>query len=216
MTEYKYENITMLNTDCEEYMKTIPDNHFELAIVDPPYGTNTATAGNGSRRRIYDRSQSKNWDKDIPSKEYFSELFRVSKNQIIWGANYYLEYLRNTKCFLIYDKKQPEGVTFASCEMAWTSFNSVAKTFYYSPMSQNNRIHSCQKPIPLYEWILKNYAKQGDKILDTHGGSFSSAIACHKHGFEYVGTELDVEYFDLAVDRFKTYASQMNLFAEGA
>lgn len=130
-------------------------------------------------------------------------MFRCSKNVIIWGGNYFLDYLGNTKCFLIYDKKQPQGVSFASCEFAWTSFDSVAKTFYYSPMQIKDRIHSCQKPIELYSWILDNYAKEGDKIFDPFLGSGSSRIAAYMKGFDFVACELDKEYYDLQEKRFR-------------
>jgi site-specific DNA-methyltransferase (adenine-specific) len=186
------------NIDCMEYMRTLPDKSFDLAIVDPPYGIEITSSGRLKRYNSNDIS----WDNNIPKKKYFDELFRVSANQIIWGGNYFLDYLHNTKCFLIYDKKQPLNISFASCEFAWTSFDSVSKTFYYSPMRMNNRIHTTQKPIELYAWILKNYAKQGDTILDTHLGSGSSRIAAYKMGFDFVGCEIDKEYFDKSVERF--------------
>lgn len=185
------------NMDCLEYMKTLPDNCFDLCIADPPYGINIQKSG---RLKRYNKS----WeDTDIPKIEVFEEMFRVSKNQIIWGGNYFLDYLGSTKCFLIYDKKQPEGVSFASCEFAWTSFNSVARTFYSSPMGMKNRIHSCQKPTELYAWILKKYANQGDNIFDPFLGSGSSRIAAYKMGFDFVGCENNEEYFRLSEERFQ-------------
>lgn len=145
------------NCDCLEYMRSLPDMYFDLCIADPPFGINIHKSG---RLKKYN----KHWiDDQIPTKEVFDEMFRVSKDQIIWGGNYFLDYLPSTRCFLIYDKKQPEGVSFASCEFAWTSFDSVAKTFYYSPMQMKDRIHICQKPIALYAWILDNYAMGGVK-----------------------------------------------------
>ena len=150
---------------------------------------------------------------ETPKKEYFSELVRVSKNQIIWGGNYFE--LPPTKCFLIWDKKQPEDVSFASCEFAWTSFTRTAKTFYYSPMMDKSRFHPTQKPVALYEWILTNYAKEGDRILDTHLGSGSSRIAAYNLGFDFVGCEIDKEYVDKQEERFARHTAQTSLFVEG-
>ena len=193
-----------------EYMKDIPDKYYDLAVVDPPYGIGITQSG---RLKKYN-SGNTSWDKSIPKKDYFDELFRVSKNQIIWGANYFLDYLGATKCFLIYDKKQPQGVSFASCELAWTSFCGVAKTFYYSPMQMKDRIHSCQKPVKLYEWIYLNYAKHGDKILDTHLGSGSSAIAAYNVNMDlnFDGIEIDKEYFDKSIKRIEELTREQSLF----
>lgn len=197
------------NMDCLEYMKTIPDKFFDLCIADPPFGISIHKAG---RLRRYNKA----WKDDtIPQKEVFDEMFRTSKNLIIWGGNYFLDYLGNTKCFLIYDKKQPENVSFASCEFAWTSFDSVAKTFYYSPMSMKDRIHSCQKPIALYAWILKNYAQEGDKIFDPFLGSGSSRIAAYKLAFDFVGCEIDEEYFRLSEERFQRECHGITRSAKG-
>lgn len=198
-----------IHGDCMDYMKDMPDNAFELAIVDPPYGINI----NSSGRLGHYGGKGKKWDSKTPDSEYFQELFRVSKNQIIWGGNYFN--LPPTRCFIIWDKKQPENISFASCEYAWTSFDASAKTFYLSPMSvKGERIHPTQKPIALYKWLLKNYAKQGDKILDTHVGSGSSLIACHQMGFEYLGFEIDEEYYNKAVERIREHTAQLTLFAE--
>ena len=194
------------NMDCMDGMKEFPDKYFDLAIVDPPYGINIQKSG---RLRKYNTNHI--WDNSIPDKTYFDELFRVSENQIIWGGNYF--YLPPTRCFLIWDKKQPENVSFASCEFAWTSFDKSAKTFYYSPTKDpDKRIHTTQKPVALYDWILSKYAKSGDKILDTHVGSASSLIACHKNGYKYVGFELDPYYYKLAKQRLEAEESQMNFF----
>ena len=196
------------NTDCMEGMKQFPDKFFDLAIVDPPYGINITKSG--SRFKKYN-SKNENWDAAPPNKEYFSELFRVSKDQIIWGGNYFD--LPPTKCFLIWDKQQPESVSFASCEFAWTSLRGVAKTFYLHPLhTKEHRIHTTQKPVALYEWILNRYAKPGDKILDTHVGSASSLIACHDLGFEYVGFELDPDYFKAASERLDAVKAQTSIF----
>ncbi len=195
--------------DCMDYMKDMPDNAFELAIVDPPYGINI----NSSGRLGHYGGKGKKWDSKTPDSEYFQELFRVSKNQIIWGGNYFN--LPPTRCFIIWDKKQPENISFASCEYAWTSFDASAKTFYLSPMNvKGERIHPTQKPIALYKWLLKNYAKPGDKILDTHVGSGSSLIACHQMGFEYLGFEIDEGYYNKAVERIREHTAQLTLFAE--
>ena len=190
-----------------ELMARYPDNYFDLAIVDPPYGIDI----NSSGRLGHYGGKGKKWDSDIPNDEYFQELFRVSKNQIIWGGNYF--YLPPTRCFLIWDKEQPENVSFASCEFAWTSFNLSAKTFYKRPQNSDiQRIHPTQKPVALYKWLLDKYAKEGDKILDTHLGSGSIAIACHDYGFELTACELDEEYYDKAIQRIKNHVSQQKLF----
>lgn len=156
-------------------------------------------------------------DSETPNKEYFKELFRVSKNQIIWGANYMIQSMYecgadiNTPCWLMWDKKFSENVTFAQFELAWTSFKSSCKKFESSP-NQLNRIHPTQKPVALYKWLLDKYAKKGDKILDTHLGSGSIAIACHDYGFELTACELDKEYFDKAMERINNHTNQQKLF----
>lgn len=195
------------NIDCMEYMATLPDKAFDLAIVDPPYGINI----NSSGRLGHYGGTGKTWDESVPDDYYFKELFRVSKNYIIWGGNYFK--LPPTRCFLIWDKQQPDGVSFASCELAYTSFDLSAKTFYKRPQNADVvRIHPTQKPVALYEWLLMNYAKEGDKILDTHLGSGSSRIAAHKLGFEFVGCELDKDYFEAQEKRFKLETLQQTLF----
>ena len=197
------------NMDCMEGMKQIPDKYFELAIVDPPYGISITDSG---RLGKYNKNGAR-WDDNIPNDEYFKELFRVSQNQIIWGGNYFQ--LSPTRGFMIWDKKQPEGISFASCEFAWSSFNKSAKTFYYSPLQDNaHRQHPTQKPVALYKWLLNNYAKTGDKILDTHVGSASSLIACYDLGFEYLGFELDADYYKMATDRLDKHKSQLNLLLD--
>jgi site-specific DNA-methyltransferase (adenine-specific) len=190
-----------------EYMKSLPDNAFDLAIVDPPYGIDI----NSSGRLGHYGGKNKKWDSETPKQEYFDELFRISKNQIIWGANYFN--MPPTRCFLIWDKEQPESVSFASCEYAWTNFDKSAKTYYQRPQNADTeRIHPTQKPVKLYEWLLTNYAKQGDKILDTHLGSGSHAIACNNLGFELVGLELDSDYFKASCERIAKEAQQERLF----
>jgi site-specific DNA-methyltransferase (adenine-specific) len=199
--------IEITNEDCMELLKRTPDNYYELAIVDPPYGIDI----NSSGRLGHYGGKDKRWDNEVPTDEYFNEVKRVSKDQIIWGANYFN--MPPTRCFLIWDKQQPEAVSFASCEYAWTSFNQSAKTFYMRPQNADDyRIHPTQKPVKLYEWLLMNYAKEGDKILDTHCGSASIAIACHNLGFDLTATELDKDYFDAAMKRLNWHRSQLRIF----
>lgn len=198
--------IELLNCDNMEYMAGVPDKFFDLAIVDPPYGIDI----NKSGRLVKEKGWAyKDWDCSVPDFKYFYELGRVSKNQIIWGGNYFQ--LGATRGFIIWDKQQPEGVSFASCEFAWSSFDCSAKTFYQRPQG-DNRIHPTQKPVKLYRWLLKNYAKEGDKILDTHGGSMSSAIACHQMGFDLTLCELDKDYYEAGVKRFREQTMQQSLF----
>ncbi|MCL2861024.1 MAG: site-specific DNA-methyltransferase [Firmicutes bacterium] len=217
------------NLDCMEGMRDIPDKFFELAIVDPPYGSDSEKnelgchfngRGRGAKykiERIGGTWQKKyegkinHWD-IAPSQKYFDELFRVSKNQIIFGGNYFA--LPQTRCFIVWDKKQHENFTMAMAEYAWTSFNENAKIFRHVPRgtAQEPRFHPTQKPVALYEWLLNKYAKPGDKILDTHVGSASSLIACHKLGFQFLGFELDETYFRLATDRLNKAKAQVSLF----
>ena len=208
-------SINLLHIDCMEYMATLPDKAFELAIVDPPYGIGAAKkpikAGKWSR----DIHQSKEWDKETPSSDYFIELIRVSKNQIIWGGNYFLDYLSATPCFVVWDKKLENG-WLADCELAWTSFTTQTKKFTRHHIEDHNegktvRIHPTQKPVKLYEWLLQNYAKPGDRILDTHLGSGSSAIAAHYAGFDFTGCELDEDYYKAACKRFDHETKQQAL-----
>jgi site-specific DNA-methyltransferase (adenine-specific) len=202
----KLEKAELHNSDCMELMEQYPDGYFELAIVDPPYGIGI------SNNPVRQQHEKKQWDNAIPKKDYFNELMRVSKNQIIWGGNYFFDYLGNTQGFLIWDKVQPHDFSLAMCEFAWSSIQYPAKIFRQSVLLEKNKIHPTQKPIKLYEWLLTNYAKQGDKILDTHLGSMSSVIACHNLGFEIVGSELDADYFEAGVERVKKAMSQQRLF----
>ena len=195
-----------------EYMKSLPDNAFDLAIVDPPYGISMGGGKVGNSKTDY--KQFAGNDEKIPDKEYFVELMRISKNQIIWGANYMIEHLYPTSCFIVWDKVQPENFTMAMAEYAWASFSSPAKIYQKRVVgADKERIHPTQKPVALYEWLLTNYAKQGDKILDTHLGSGSHAIVCNNLGFEMVGCELDTDYFNTACKRIKFEAAQERLFA---
>ena len=198
-----------ITNECNmKLMSRYEDNHFDLAIVDPPYGIDI----NSSGRLGHYGGKGKTWDSEVPSDEYFKELSRVSKNQIIWGGNYFD--LPPTRCFLIWDKKQPEGVSFASCEYSWTSFDKSAKTFYLRPQNADydGRIHPTQKPIALYEWLLMNYAKEGDKILDTHLGSGSIGIACHNLGYDLTACELDKGYYNAAMERIERHKQQLTMF----
>jgi site-specific DNA-methyltransferase (adenine-specific) len=192
-----------------EVMKQFEDKYFDLAIVDPDFGLNQKISQGGTWASKY-----KGFDGALggkPTREYFDELFRVSKNQIIWGGNYFIDMLYPTRCFLIWDKKA-KMPTLADCEMAWTSFDKNAKIFVHPRNTGERRIHICQKPIALYEWILDNYAKFGDKILDTHLGSGSSAIASYKKGFEFVGVEINETYLEETIKRIKNHISQQDLF----
>ena len=201
--------MTITNECNMELMARYPDNHFELAIVDPPYGINIKT-------RVF--NDNKEWDNEIPSKEYFDELFRVSKNQIIWGANYFLDYLGATSCYLIWDKKMTEKHLMSMSEFAWTSFKTKNLIFKQPPVGDRGfynidgkRIHPTQKSVKLYEWQLIRFTKEGDKILDTHLGSGSIAIACHNLGFDLTACELNKDYYDAAMKRLKQHQSQLRL-----
>lgn len=205
------------NMDCMDGMKQFPDKFFDLAIVDPPYGLGIDGQKESIRKNPkHNRKQHirKSWDSSIPDKDYFYELFRVSKNQIIWGANYFVKYLNTgTKGWIVWDKGQ-HGLTMSDCELAFSSFNCPTRVKIINRVELLNEgtIHPTQKPIKLYEWLLNNYAKPGDKILDTHVGSASSLIACHKLGFEYVGFELDTDYFKAASDRLAAVEAQSSIF----
>ena len=203
------DKIEITNEDCMDLLRRTPDKYYSLALVDPPYGLGKAVVNSGGRFKRYENKNG-NWDNLTPSKEYFNELFRVSKNQIIWGGNYFE--LPPNKCFLIWDKGQPENISFAMAEYAWTSFNEVAQIYKVRTQCQEQRFHPTQKPVALYKWILDKYAKEGDKILDTHLGSGSIAIACHDYGFELTACELDKEYYDKAIQRIKNHVSQLKLF----
>jgi len=200
-------NIKLYNANCMEVMKTFKDKQFDLAIIDPPYGVDI----NSSGTHFKEKYEIKDWDKATPNDEYFKELKRVSKNQIIWGGNYFLDRLGNCKCFIIWDKKIAEGMSFAMCEMAWTSFKNGAK-IYNRTATQLNRIHPTQKPVELYKWLLQNYAKEGDTILDTHFGSLSIGIACHDLGFDLTAIELDKDYYEMAKKRLINHQKQLTLF----
>jgi site-specific DNA-methyltransferase (adenine-specific) len=210
------DKIELTNEDNMELMARYPDNYFDLAIVDPPYGIGAAQGvGLYSRKKF--QSKGKKWDNETPTKNYFDELFRVSKNQIICGANYFNEYLYSTKSFICWVKNNP-APNFAEAEYLWTSFNINGKVYdsgkqiQHQIMWEGGSIHPTQKPVALYKWLLDKYAKEGEKILDTHLGSGSIAIACHEYGFELTACELDTEYFEKAVERIKNHVAQQKLF----
>lgn len=202
-------NITLYNADCMDIMREMPDKAFDLAIVDPPYGVQASKQSNGARRNQYDRT--KKWDEQIPSIHYFKELSRVSKNTIIWGMNYFPQ-LFPVKNFIVWDKIQPAGVTFAQAEIASTTLPGTSKIFSAVPYGQKPRIHPTQKPIKLYAWLLAKYSKPSDKILDTHLGSGSIAIACHIAGIEFTGIEIDPDYYAGARQRLINFQMQQQLF----
>jgi len=193
--------------DCMEFMKGIPDKYYELAIVDPPYGIGI------SSNPVRQAHNKKDWDSAIPKGEYFSELLRISKNQIIWGGNYFLDYLHATQNITVWDKKQPQDFSLAMCELAWNSIQSPAKMFRYSVLKENGKIHPTQKPIALYKWLLKNYAKPNDKIFDSHVGSGSIRIACHDMGFDFEGCEIDKDYWKAQEERYQSHIMQGDLFS---
>lgn len=201
--------------DCMDVMSEYSDGHFDLAIVDPPYGINVGDNKSGMGRRKGDKKASYkmgDWDSQPPPDEYFRELRRVSKNQIVWGANHYIARMPwNSPCWIVWDKMFSNDVSFAAVEMAWASFPTTAKKFTCHP-SQDGRIHPTQKPVKLYDWLLANYAEPGQTVLDTHMGSGSVAIACHYAGNPLVACEIDPEYFDAAKARIERETRQMDLF----
>jgi site-specific DNA-methyltransferase (adenine-specific) len=213
----KIGNITLYNADCMEVMKQFKDKEFDLAIVDPPYGIDMG--GGSSIKKLKNRPNwkgckydKKDWDNSIPKKEYFDELFRVSKNQIIWGGNYFTEYLKPTKSWIIWDKKMSHNENFSHAEMAWVSLKSITRLISHSATgTSDKKIHPTEKPIKLYAWILKKYAKEGDTILDTHFGSLSIGIACEKLGFELTAIELDKDYYQMAKKRLLDYKNQLTI-----
>lgn len=210
------------NMDCVVAMKNMVDNQFDLAIVDPVYGgvtqggymKNTESTSRLAKAIQYNTAL---WNQEKTSDDYFRELFRVSKNQIIWGGNYFTTSIqKDSQCWLVWDKKHPTGVHFADVELAWTSFNKASRIFRFlwngmlqeDMKNKEKRIHPTQKPVALYEWILKNFAKEGDRILDTHLGSGSSRIACWNYGFDFEGYEIDKDYFEQQEKRFEIHTRQ--------
>ena len=221
--EEQIKNCRIILADNMEYMKNIPDKYYDLCVIDPPYGIGEDGLKNHSRGKAAKAKKytPKNWDNEPPQKEYFNELIRISKHQIIWGANHFISRIPyDSSCWIVWDKQNTGD--FADCELAWTSFKSAVRkfSFRWNGMLQGDmknkeiRIHPTQKPVKLYEWIYLNYAKEGMKILDTHLGSGSSAIAAHKVNMklEFVGIEIDEEYYNNAVKRIKWETSQGSLF----
>ena len=211
------------NEDCMDLMARYEDNYFDLAIVDPPYGIDVTNQSQGKGGGVAKKIEYKktDWDKIAPNQTYFKELKRVSKNQIIWGANHFIENIpnANSSCWVVWDKDNG-STDFADCELAYTSFNTAVRKikWKWSGMLQQDmknkeiRIHPTQKPVKLYEWLLMNYAKENYKILDTHLGSGSIAIACHNLGFELTGCELDKDYYEAAMKRIEQHKQQQRLF----
>ncbi len=208
--------IQLYNEDCMKAMQKMKDNAFDLAIVDPPYGIGISK-GLKFKNRLYTE---KNWDSKPPSKHYFEELKRVSKNQIIFGANHFIENIpnANSSSWIVWDKKNGSS-TFADCELAYTSFNKAVRKaeihwtgFASGREDTPKKIHPTQKPVSLYTWILSRYTNEGDKILDTHLGSGSIAIACHDMKFDLTAYEIDKEYYDLACKRLEKHQRQLTLF----
>lgn len=213
--------IEMLNCDCMDYMSTLPDKAFELAIVDPPYGIGASEKNSNDKKQCkHSATQStkygdQKWDDDIPDAQYFAELARVSKNQIIWGGNYY-----GLKGGMLFWDKQVSMPTYSQGELAWLSFQrkiDYVKIAWHGMIQENmadkeQRIHPTQKPVALYKWLLSRYAKPGDRILDTHGGSGSICIACHDLGYDLTWMELDADYYEAACKRYNEHAAQNTLF----
>lgn len=210
----------VFNMDCIEFMKNVPDKFFHLAIVDPPYGIGAGSVNfqSGTRKRPSKFHKQNDWDTSIPAPEYWEQLFRVSKNQIVWGGNYMTEFLPPSRCWIFWDKGTGDN-SYADGELAWTSFDKVVKKFskFWSGGNAKekfdiDRIHPTQKPIQLYEWIIKEFMSEGNLILDTHLGSGGSRIAAHKAGKIFVGTEIDKDYFETQEKRWKNFTAQTVLF----
>ena len=213
-------DINLYQGDCMDLLKQTPDKYYELALVDPPYGIGASkgTWGSSNKGKITNYGK-KEWDSISPDEEYFNELIRVSENQIIFGANHFISKIPfDSSCWIVWDKDNTGD--FADCELAWTSFNTAVRKFKFrwNGMLQENmkkkevRIHPTQKPVQLYKWLLQKYAKEGDKILDTHFGSLSIGIACHDLHFELTASELDKEYYELGKNRLMWHQKQLNLF----
>lgn len=214
-----------INGDCMAGMREYPDKFFDLAICDPPYGgvtqggymVNKISGGVARNRNDYHLAL---WSFDKPAPEYFKELMRVSKNQIIWGGNYFASMLPDSQCWLVWDKEKPDGVHYADVELAWTSYDRAARIFHFTwngmlqgdMKNKEHKIHPTQKPVALYKWILERFSEQGDKILDTHVGSASSLIACREMNRQYVGFEIDETYYKMAKERLDAERAQMNIY----
>ena len=217
--EYHLGGINLYQMDCMELLRQTPDKYYSLGIIDPPYGIGQDGSTNKTRGKLATPKDYKPFygnDLFPPDEKYLNELVRVSKNQIIWGANHFLGW--TSPCWIVWDKDNSGD--FADCELAWTSFTTAVRKFKFrwngmlqqDMKNKEERIHPTQKPVKLYRWLLKNYAKEGDKILDTHGGSMSSAIACHQMGFDLTLCELDKDYYEAGVKRFREQTMQQSLF----
>lgn len=211
--------LEITNEDNMALMARYPDNYFDLAIVDPPYGINydgaNSSTGSHGGRKAHDW---KGWDSERPSSNYWHELFRVSANQIVWGANYFTEFLKPSMGWIIW-RKDRGNFSSSDAELAFSSFSRALREYTKNPLvlaREGGTIHPTQKPICLYEWLLKNYAKEGDKILDTHLGSGSIAIACYNYGFDLTACELDKDYYDAAMKRIQQHTAQTTIFDLGA
>ena len=202
------DGISLIHGDSLQALKSYGDNYFDIAIVDPPYGIGDKFKGGKTGKMNFNEVVEKDWDK-VPPMEYWQELMRVSKNQIIWGGNYFP--LPPTRCFIVWDKQISEDFSLAMAELAWTSFDKLAKIFKM-PTPKDGKIHPTQKPIQLYRWLLHNYTSEGDLILDTHLGSGSIAIACHQMKRKLVGYEIDAEYYQKACKRFEEQTRQTALW----
>jgi len=225
--EYHSGKIHLYNGDCMDLLRQTPDKYYDLAIVDPPYGIGASSKNFIRQGKQTGKSlavsgtkyTAKDWDNCVPDKIYFDELRRVSKNQIVWGGNYFASLLPNSSCWLIWDKVTGDNL-YADAELAWTSFDKAVRkfTWMWKGMFQQNmankedRIHPTQKPVQLYKWILQNYAKEGDTILDTHFGSLSIGIACHDMGFELTAIELDEDYYEAGKKRLIEHQKQLKIF----
>lgn len=216
-------DIRLFNGDCMDWMKNVPDDYYDLAIIDPPYGIKEDGLKNHSRGKLAQTRKytPKEWDSNSPDVDFFNELMRISKNQIIWGANHFISNIPyDSSCWIVWDKDNG-NTDFADCELAWTSFKTSVRRFKFKwqgmlqedMKNKQQRIHPTEKPIKLYEWLLYKYAKQGDKIFDSHFGSLSIGIACYNLGIELDACELDKEYYQKALERLKKHQIQANLFA---
>lgn len=223
------DGISLINGDSLQALKSYGDNYFDVAIVDPPYGINfdgnTTVKGKGGKANTFSNTQhhdKKGWDTERPTAEYFAELRRVSKNQIVWGGNYFADLLPAKKGWIFWDKKitNANNTNFSDGELAWTSFDCILRRFtydwigfgYLNNPQQEKKIHPTQKPVQLYKWLLDNYTSEGDLILDTHLGSGSIAIACHQMKRKLIGYEIDAEYYEKACKRFDNETRQMALW----
>jgi site-specific DNA-methyltransferase (adenine-specific) len=209
MTRFQTNLLDLRLGDCMDLMRDTPDGFYDLAIVDPPYGIGMDGNANwsGSKHAV------KAWDSEPPSPEYFAELQRVAKKAIVWGANHFIERLPvNSSCWIVWDKKN-DGFSFADAELAWTNLDTAVRCFRYARgQDTDERIHPTQKPVALYRWLLERYAKPVQKVLDTHLGSGSHAIACHYFGAHLTATEIDPDYFAAAVERIQRETQQIELF----